>query len=471
MWWPKRPKLTKTGEVTTMNKTSSYLTTRLISGFAYLTFSASSLALDYSVDIGAGVEHQDNAAKTTIKQSDNGHTAKAGLNIEENSKTLELEVDYDVNHTDYNDNIISDRTTFVGNTSLKWTPSEELFSWSLSHNIRDTIANRRFNNNIDNSQQRSDFSTGPTLKFKLSKRDRLVVDASYQQVDFDTPENTSITNNNADSMRAGGGLKWARSINDISQLQAGVAYSEVERDELNQNTKLTRYYIGYTSQLAKTNYSLKIGSNKSKRESSASNNGLFVNAQGSFNLNGHTIDAIANRQQTETGIGTFVDNISQANNTSSQQALNALSNNGYNVSDTVELSSALLRYSANAFCERCNYYAEVAYTEQDYNNGDTFDQEVFRYALGYNINFSRRLSLETFINQEKTEFIDNDESDSIVNASLTINYKLTPTLRLSLTGRYENRGIEEGTSNSNRNSYDNTTGLLTLHYRLIDSKR
>jgi outer membrane protein assembly factor BamA len=227
---------------------------------------------------------------------------------------------------------------------------------------------------------------------RLSPVDQIVLDGRYSQVSYDRGDETAVAGTNqSDSERTSGGLSWQHQLRKTDLLSASYQYSEVTFDEFTEELTYHQLYGTYAVKLRNSGYTVSLGVNRSERESSGDDSDGFY-AQIGWNLQSgeHRFGVTAINQLTDSGVGLGGNGLIGANFSPNDS--------NFDVVDVVERTSLNLDYGFSGLCERCDVGLRLGYDEQD------FDEQP---------------------RDQKT-----------TGGSLTLGYKLTPTLKLSLRGDY-----------------------------------
>jgi predicted porin len=345
------------------------------------------------IALGVGVEQSDNALKTnTRERSDTKEYLDLDLGYLRDSDYLSADAQYRAEIANYRNDTTEDASVLTGQSKLAWKLLPGRMQIDVSHDRSEQIRDSRNADIRNNRQLRDIVSAGPTFMARLSPVDQIVLDGRYSQVSYDRGDETAVAGTNqSDSERTSGGLSWQHQLRKTDLLSASYQYSEVTFDEFTEELTYHQLYGTYAVKLRNSGYTVSLGVNRSERESSGDDSDGFY-AQIGWNLQSgeHRFGVTAINQLTDSGVGLGGNGLIGANFSPNDS--------NFDVVDVVERTSLNLDYGFSGLCERCDVGLRLGYDEQD------FDEQP---------------------RDQKT-----------TGGSLTLGYKLTPTLKLSLRGDY-----------------------------------
>jgi hypothetical protein len=388
-------------------------------------------ALDLSGSLSLSTEHTDNSLRTDInKQSDLQTTVGATINLQEETKTILANIDYDIEYNHFNKSTQENDKVINGLGTVTWSPIPQTFQWDFLGSSRNLQRDRREADTLNNREQRNFYSTGPTGIIRLSKIDQLVISALYSATRLDTTDNS---NND----RSTGNLTWQHRLSNTQNISVGAQYIDVNFSDNNQeNIKTTSGYVGFQSQTRESALRLSAGVNKSEIDNRSSINGTLFEAFYSQTHASHELSFLAIHQLTDSVTGL------QANIGVLENGIN-IEDSNFDTIDIVERSFAQIAYNNNSTpCNNCSFGIIYTFDKQNFDEQprDETNQSIAiitSYQSSSRLNTSLRYIIEKITFED-----DNNREDTLQTTRLSIDYNLLENTRLSLFTDYRKRSSD-----------------------------
>lgn len=160
-----------------------------------------------SLVISAGIERDDNIGREADnKVSSSTYNLSGQLSYADNGEWYRYNIGYRSDFEYYENSVYDNRQNTNGSSSLVLGRSSSWISWSFRNSETSTSLNTSEADLPTNRSQRSSYSTGPALIFRLSKRDSLIASSQYQI--------TKVEDSTGDSERIMHQFSWQHSLSN-----------------------------------------------------------------------------------------------------------------------------------------------------------------------------------------------------------------------------------------------------------------
>jgi len=437
--------------------------------------SAPAAALDYSWDISTEVEHESNATRTENEKSGTLTAVGTRFNFNHAEQAFTVSGNYGLSYDAYLNDTNEDRFDADGNSALDWQITDKLLAWQFFHQVSSTVVNRGANSTdptlvdvADNRRTRNQIATGPVINLPITSVDSVILSGSYQEVRFENAENDALNDTDPDSESRIGGASWVHQLSSTSSINLGYNYNEVERKDStlsNSETIFETAYLGYTQQLNRNSYLLRLGSNRSKPKGEEDNSGFYYLGEYAHDFGSQQLSVSASQQKTSTAFGSYGSSLASFN-ASNSNAIN-LSQSNYEINDIVEITSVEIDYRSTMNCSRCEYGVRLSHIGNDYEELTDENDSTNLILLSYKHRLRHNLNGKVHMRHLRRNFdaSNNDNSDTEIGIDFDYQYNK----RLSF---YAGAGfMTRDSDRANDSEYDNISVFAGVSYNLMDSSR
>ncbi len=218
--------------------------------------------------VGLTTEYSDNIRRTNTDQKSGTTLGLSGaLDYSANEDWYRYSLDYSATHEKYSASDYDSRSDTTGAGHLTVGTTASWLQWNFDNTETTTLGNITAADVPSNRSQRSTFSTGPLLRFQLSRRDLLNISSEFTKV--------SVQNANNGSERLNHQVSLKHRVSNVMSMSLTGSYSTIEPDfdasaEYNQSS----YNVGLSRQIKDGSISLSYGIAK------ISNNSYFSSFTG-----------------------------------------------------------------------------------------------------------------------------------------------------------------------------------------------
>ncbi len=411
-----------------------------------------------SADLGLGVEHTDNAFKTSAgERSETREYLDLGLGFLRDSEYLSADLRYNAELANYENDTTEEDTVLTGSTELAWKVLPGRMQLDLSHDRSEQLRDSRDPDIRNNRDIRNILSAGPTFMARLSPVDQLVLNGRYSEVSFDTNDSAARPGgtNTSDSERVSGGLSWQHQLKKTDLLSASYQYSEAKFDDFTEEFTYQQLFATYAVKLRTSGYTVSLGVNRSERESVGDqNDGFYAQIGGNLQIGAHRLTLTAINELTDSGVGLGGNSLVGGDFRPSDT--------NFDVVDVVERSSIAFGYGYDQLCERCELNLDVRFDEQDFDTQPRDQKQTgFGASFGYRLTPTLKLALRgNYTETEFTQDAGGGREDELESYGLTLDWTLSRSLSLRawLTD-------EERTSDAALQGYEELYGGVSVSYR------
>jgi hypothetical protein len=398
---------------------------------------------EIAAEFSAGVAYSDNVNRVPVNGLDET-IASVGtvLNIAEANRRVIADVRSEFTYYDYLDDTYKSELVSAVDALADLVLVEDRIRWFVQDNYGRALFDPFQPDRPENWENVNFLTTGPTIVLYPGERNNAGVDLRYSRMDYEVRD--------FDNERQGGRLWVGRSIRRDQMLSLNVDVETVEFDngvtpdydrqsaylrwEIDGGRNLVDFDLGYTEQ--------EILSEKA--------DGIMFDLTWARDVSA--------RSQLEFHVGRrFAD---QGNVFRYQQSI---TRDLDSVGDLTENGSPFLMESLDVNYtftgERTTLFVVVGGIEQEYETQEEQDRRDMQVELFAERDLSRSFFSSVSLRYYMREFTNIVRDDDTTIAALTVGYRLSPALSLSL--RYTYRSLE---STAVANEFDENRGELTLTY-------
>ncbi len=355
---------------------------------------SSSQALDTSLTARLEGLQTDNALKSHVSEVDEVQTRLgADLSISHEASDISLELDYEVNHSDYSEDSQEEETNIEGRSSIEAKLLNKTLITSLSHS-RIRVLKESDDLDLEINRDDRDVSTA-SLSWVLGSRvNSLSVYGQFSDVQYDE---LFVR----DSERVEGGVTWRRRTSKVSDFSLLSSYRDVTFDVFD-SADYEYYSVSarYAANLARLNYSVTLGANEVSRGDTDDSGALF-NLRAEYELPATFMSLYLGRSLTDSSFGD-----------GNQEFLSSESSGISGQSPSIfEYSSAEILFRREMFCVTCTFQLSGHFQREDYED-DLEDRDVLggRILLGYSLSRNSKVTLSySYTDNEFDKLADEDE--------------------------------------------------------------
>lgn len=252
-----------------------------------------------SFTIGAGIEYTDNIKREADdKKSSTTKNLNGQLGFASNEEWYRYNLNYSSNFQYYNSSYYDDRSNTNGSASLVIGKSNSWFSWLFKNTETSTQLDSTAADRPTNRSQRSTYATGPSLNFRLSKRDTLVAHSEFQR--------TKVENSATDTDRLNHNLSWNHLLSKKTSFMVSGNRSIIEPEISQGDYTQQGYRVAANHQIKDGQVSLSVGTSEVSRSSVI---GVFETDSEEYdfsiskNTRWGTLAASLNQSLSDSGLG------------------------------------------------------------------------------------------------------------------------------------------------------------------------
>lgn len=441
--------------------------------------SSSAYAWEHSWNIQLGADHSDNIERNTEDEQQEELETKIGtaILIEHQDERIDLNLNYNVELSNYKNDVVEHDTQFAGTTGIEWKILNDNIVWNFNHIVTEALANNRVPDTPDARETRNILTTGPRFTTKLSKVDSIALDLEYVSLAQDRAQANELNNDaddfaaaraeDIDSERYQGALTWSHALSQASSFNVSYGQSQtmLDQQDVNGNARpdfeFQRASVGYNVTLASGNYNVQIGGNRSKRENQNDYiNGTFTSIGYTNDFGGRVLDIKAVRQLTDSSVGLGAADAD-------------VTNSNFDVLDIVERTNITVGYRFDNICRGCSWQIQYAYDEEDFQNTDgqlaefvqDSEEHRIRNQLEYKIN--TKATANFILAYAEASFTEDSRKDKSIGTAVRFTYRYTEKLDLRCGVSFDTRdtsrsGAEAGLSLD----YDELSFNVLATYRI-----
>jgi len=330
-------------------------------------------ALDLRASLGTTVEHTDNGLKSRSgdKRSELEQRAWLAVGAHHEGAAVKTDLGYGLSRTWYKHHTQRRDTTAEGDGSLHWKVLDERLFVDVSHSRRKVLRDSSEVELRRNQEERDITTVAPAWVWRLGPVDDLTFRASWTDVNYDKRDDR-------DSQRYGGNVTWTHQLSEVDRVLATASTTKVDyRNSLAPNYRHDSLSVGYSSQLARLNYTVQLGANRASREGGRKNvNGMLVDIDARYVSGFNSLSLTARRSISDSSLA------------NGNQVLEGFysHDSSRNQVDVIEATRVMLSWSSTALCDRCTLrlagFAErESYEEQPDDNTQYGAEGQFHYEL------------------------------------------------------------------------------------------
>jgi len=336
---------------------------------------------------------------------------------------LVTNIDYQGSKLNYRENLLMDRSYVTGSSSIDWIISPERFTWNLSNSRSLQVIDPLQPDTLNNRQVISLTSTGPSVTFQLSGRNRLSASIDYSIADYEMSALSGQKRTAADLV-----FSHNFSTSFISSLGANYLQSEFDDTPLFDFDRYEYFWQNeYTTEIV--NLNLMLGQNVLSRGDFDDLENVLIRLSGSYKVNSQSTfdfnysdsyeDIFSNMLSTQIG-----------RITPTQPIGDRLGNSNLNQNYELVQAGIGYVYTRSEFFGMNFRYTEA---ERTYQNTQTNqDQSDRTYHIGADWNLFENLSLNIYGRYTEQEFTDIDREQERNEYGLQAGYRISKSLYAQL---------------------------------------
>lgn len=410
----------------------------------------SASAFDYTLNVSAGTEYDDNATRSPSEFArEEIETSLGGdLGVTHTSEPLDIDLRYRAAYHDYKNGDIETNNEITGSSDVMWKIVDQRLEWNFNHYIAEVLANNSAVDTPDNRETRQTFTTGPAITARLSSVDNLLINATYTVVKQDDSANeVGLERTNIDSDRGQAGVTWRHALSRTSDFDIGASLSQTEFDNNSPDFEYQQVFVGYNVRLASGSYGIQLGVNESQRENEDDQDGLYTSINFTRNFSAHTLALSAVRQLTDssTGLGNGLGN---GFGTGLGTGLDSPVNSNFGETSTVERTNVGINYSYSNLCSSCNLQLTYSFDDEDFLTDGQPTTQIFRDSKEHRLSASleyrnnSRLTSSFSAGYGQTKFTAGDRTDDLFEFQFNLNWRAAEKLTINFATAYDSRETE-----------------------------
>lgn len=265
-------------------------------GVALCCVSAPVLAVETGVSAGITTQWTDNVRLSEDnRESDWLETLNLGANLDGSDTFYQYGTRYDVSYEHYQNGSYGDNSYYNGNAFINLFLLPGRITWYFGVQSETTLLKSTVPNTPDNRDQRTMYTTSPSLTLILLPRDQVVLSGQATKVDYRESAQS-------DSDRAGGNLQWVHTLSPLTQLTATASQQQVNFDTATDYESVS-YQLGIKRRINGGSVDVAGGKNTIKPVVGDQLDGSNYQANIRWNDEVHAWGFQAYRDLTDTSIG------------------------------------------------------------------------------------------------------------------------------------------------------------------------
>ena len=369
------------------------------------------------------------------------HQPGADLRVEEDTASLQMDVDYSYIRRIYTKDLWKDENRLNGTASINWQALEERLDFFLNNTRTESTQRALQTATQDNRQTVATTEAGGRLLFQPRTGDELQLEYLYRDV--------HTTRTETDSQRHNGTLRYSLGLSPNRSLLTTLTYSDINYEGPFPDAEYAIASVGYSQTSGDFDLDLTFGYNWYDRVGRGSTSDPTYQAAINWRATGNVSFSLkGSRLITDQGSG-----LASGSSASENTGINA----------AFEETTGSLGY--NHVVGPNSWDLEGYWTRQEYAE----DVPLSNTRVGGRFNFSRSLTrttnLNAFVDVSNRDFKDELDDQDEIRAGLRIDRRLGRSLSLNLGVRYEKRDAATTVS------YDEWIGSIQLYWTFWGAQR
>jgi len=405
----------------------------------------SSYSFELIYEYEAGTEYTDNSRlKRNNKEDELSIIVSAGFSLSDSLRRINYSITPSVTQIEYTNDTFSDNTYYKLESNLIWDILPSTLSWQVNNDLSVQEIDSFASNTPSNSQQVNIFSTGPSVEFRLSTLNTLLVNYTYSDIKNEKTK--------TDNKRKYYDIIIEHKVSPTSSVSLNYTDRTVRYKDkiLNTDNDTSSTFIQFDSRKARSDYQLVIGENKAKRISDrVVTKGRLLRLSWNYTLNYNTNVSLRFRKELSDSINDI--NIS---NNEGSGVLNSADKTVSGIFETERLNLSFQKESTNF-----QIYYSIFGERQDYKE-ITRLQKIIGNTIAVEYNATNKLSLTGRIFYSAKKNIETNEI-KLIDTRITIGTMYTLSNRVNLYSRLANNNRE---SNNIGDQYNENVVSIGLTY-------
>lgn len=406
-------------------------------------------AWDWQASVGVLTDYSNNAFKSSDEEiSERQDEARLAVGADYENNLVEFSSNYQARERRFDKGSQEGRSQLEGNSELIIGKAHHRADLRLSHTRRSVLNQPDDLDLLRNNDERQIFSAVPTLRWRLTQADLVMLQGSYAQVDY-------RFNSERDSERLGGNLIWRRSLSSNETVTLLGQYSDVSFDAFPlADYSYYAYSAAYGVELRRLDYRIELGYNETDPEQGEGMDGPSYQVDVGYDSGLH---------RWSLSLAQFVtDNSAGSGNRGDFDGFNPGDSSAGDL-DQLERFRADIRWTTSALCVRCESSLTLFYQEDDYRIV-TEDRSEHGLRLNNRYRLSTRSSVSASLERRESRFSQEvARSDFTADrVGLSYDYDFPSGLSAGASARWEQRSYSDAAS---ARDYDEAIVGLRLNYR------
>lgn len=396
--------------------------------------------------LSAGSRFSDNARRTntdTISERQDVY----GLNLigDYSNSLIAFDTSYRATENRFSKDSQPDRSLVEGDAELLIGKQHHFVDLMLSHSRRSLQTAPDQVNLLENADEREIFSAIPTLRWRMSPVDSLLLRGDITDIDY-------RYSSQFNSERKGGSLIWQHQLSAIDLIEVNAQHTDIKYNALpDSDYEFQSALVTYSTALRQISYLVGLGYNISKPETGDEFAAPSYRAELDYRSGFNTVGIYLSQRITDTSLGNG--NRGDLTNTNLGDA------NSVGI-DQFESQVAEVRWQNQGLCGRCSAYISLLYQADDYHILNE-DNEQNVVSLSFDYRLSNSASLGAVIRRSDRRFDEGVPRNDFGVTSASIEYRHTFANDLGLRIF---AAVDEGQSDTEVLRYQERVSGVSVNY-------
>ena len=196
---------------------------------------------DVTLDVGVEATIDDNVARLEEAFSDTKLTFFGGLTAESSSSFVDVSLNYEVDHSEYQKKTFSSRHSADGLGRVLLHTTSRAITWVFENEEKDLVADVAQADTPNNRRQQSVYRTGPSLNLRLSPLNYLSTSAYIEE--------SHLKDGKSDTQRKVYDVSWQRQLTKKLSFSLGGEFTDLSLDESSNEYTRRRAYAEYSRRI------------------------------------------------------------------------------------------------------------------------------------------------------------------------------------------------------------------------------
>jgi len=428
----------------------------LLAGFALLTSTAVNAELEFRA--GVETEYMTNSLKANAgSDSDVKVTPFLGVKYEDELDSINLDLDFLLEHSRYIDETFDPKTTLEGKGIIDFIISPETLLFAIEEYADTSSVIESGVSNPNNEQRRNVLSVGPDLVIGRGV-DKLFLKARYSDLYY--------SRNDEDNRKYIGTLGYQHEINSFSKISTSLGYFTTDyKEAVNQDNNYGSYLaaVRYVRELPYGLFDVSVGYTAVEFDEAVNSNldDSIPYVRLAFNA-----DVSPSNQLVLFVENAYTDSLLRTSDILVSRLLEGVNDFNQNTSDGQGINStgvALLGLQTQ-FTSGSNF-ASIRYETKDYvfgsATGSNDDVDSWKVANIWKYDYSQNTQFIVDTSYENQEFDSNRNNKKL---ELSLGYVNQFSDKLELGAKIEHTRLDSTLLAADTGSYDNTSLFFNINY-------